>query len=179
MPIQDKDLAAFQSPPVQFSAYICIPTFKALAMTIVASTVFGLLAKYEFGRKFLLKHPRLFTLGTFSHQGPSDQQLAETSFSETFFAKGFSADLQAKYTSPEELLRVEPDVNIVTSVSGPEPGYVATPKIVVQACYTLLHEKANVPNGVLTPAVAFAKTDLISRLQERGIVFSTVQQATK
>ncbi|KAG0048583.1 hypothetical protein BGZ83_006467 [Gryganskiella cystojenkinii] len=178
-PIQDKDLADFQSPPVQFSAYICIPTFKALALTIMASAVFGLFAKYEFGRKFLLKHPRLFTLGVFSHQGPSDQQLAETSFSETFFAKGYSAELQAKHTKHEELLSVEPDVEIVTSVSGPEPGYVATPKMVVQACYVLLREKASIPNGVLTPAVAFAKTDLIKNLQEHGIVFSTVQQATK
>lgn len=178
MVLQDKDLKEVRSPPVQFAAYICIPTFSALAMTIVASTVFGLLAKYEFGRKLLLKHPRLFTLGRFSHRGPSDQQLAETSFSETFFAKGYSAELQAKY-SATELLEQEPDVSIVTSVSGPEPGYVATPKMVVQACYTLLKQKALVPNGVLTPAVAFARTDLISRLQEQGIVFSTVQQATK
>jgi len=176
--LQDKELEQSQSPPVQFAAYICIPSFSALAMTIVASTVFGLLAKYEFGRQLLLKHPRFFTLGRFSHQGPSDQQLAETSFSETFFAKGYSAELQAKHKT-EELLMVEPDVSIVTSVSGPEPGYVATPKLVVQACYTLLHQKALVPNGVLTPAVAFARTDLIKRLQEQGIVFTTVHQPTK
>lgn len=53
-------------------------------------------------------------------------------------------------------------------------GYVATPKMVVQAAYTLLRQKDKVPNGVLTPAVAFARTDLIDRLQEQGIVFSTV-----
>jgi short subunit dehydrogenase-like uncharacterized protein len=58
-------------------------------------------------------------------------------------------------------------------------GYVATPKIVVQACYTLLLEKDKVPSGVLTPAVAFSKTRLIDRLQEQGIVFSTVQETSK
>jgi len=177
--LQDKDLASAQSPPVQFSAYICIPTFKALAMTIFASTVFGVLAKYEFGRKFLLKHPRLFTMGTFSHEGPSDQQLAETSFSETFFAQGFSKELRDKHPNVEDLRQIKPDVSIVTSVSGPEPGYVATPKMVVQACYTLLLQKDLVPNGVLTPAVAFGRTALIERLQQQGIVFSTVQEATK
>ncbi|KAG0273894.1 hypothetical protein BGZ95_010306 [Linnemannia exigua] len=172
--IQDKDLHASQSPPVQFSAYICIPSFKALAMTILASTAFGLLAKYEAGRRFLLKHPRLFTLGTFSHEGPTKQQLAETSFSETFYAQGYSKELRDKHPSPEELRRVQPDVSLVTSVSGPEPGYVATPKMVVQAAYALLQQKEKIPNGVLTPAVAFARTTLIDRLQEQGIVFSTV-----
>lgn len=120
--IQDKDLSSVQSPPVQFSAYICIPSFKALAMTIFASTVFGLFAKYESGRKFLLKHPRLFTMGIFSHEGPTDQQLAETSFSETFFAEGYSKALQEQHPTEGELRRIKPDVSIVTSVSGPEPG---------------------------------------------------------
>ncbi|KAF9181224.1 hypothetical protein BGZ51_005584 [Haplosporangium sp. Z 767] len=172
MVLQDKDLQAVQSPPVQFAAYICIPTFKTLALTIMASTVFGMLAKYEFGRKFLLKHPRLFTLGTFSHEGPTKQQLAETSFSETFFAQGFSQELRSKYPNPDELRQVKPDVSIVTSVSGPEPGYVATPKMVVQACYTLLLQKELVPSGVLTPAIAFGKTNLIERLQEQETKFS-------
>ncbi|KAG0329430.1 hypothetical protein BG000_000083 [Podila horticola] len=179
MVLQDKDLSSVQSPPVQFSAYICIPSFKALAITIFASTVFGLFAKYESGRKFLLKHPRLFTMGIFSHEGPTDQQLAETSFSETFFAEGYSKAIREQHPNEGELRQVKPDVSIVTSVSGPEPGYVATPKMVVQACYTLLLEKDKVPNGVLTPSLAFAQTDLIKRLEEQGIVFSTVQQASK
>lgn len=46
--------------------------------------------------------------------------------------------------------------------------------MVVQAAYTLLRQKDKIPNGVLTPAIAFARTDLIDRLQEQGIVFSTV-----
>ncbi|KAG0088453.1 hypothetical protein BGZ92_006157 [Podila epicladia] len=179
MVLQDKDLSSVQSPPVQFSAYICIPSFKALAITIFASTVFGLFAKYESGRKFLLKHPRLFTMGIFSHEGPTDQQLSETSFSETFFAEGYSKALRERHSNEGDLRKVKPDISIVTSVSGPEPGYVATPKMVVQACYTLLLEKDKVHNGVLTPSLAFAQTDLIKRLEEQGIVFSTVQQASK
>ncbi|KAG0291689.1 hypothetical protein BGZ98_002927 [Dissophora globulifera] len=179
MVLQDSDLQSVKTAPVQFSAYICIPSFKALAATIFASTVFGLLAQYEFGRRLLLKHPRLFTLGIFSHEGPSRQQLAETSFSETFYAQGYSQALRDQHPNAEELRQVKPDVSIVTSVSGPEPGYVATPKMTVQACYTLLLQKAVVPNGVLTPAVAFARTNLIERLQEQGIVFSTVHEASK
>ncbi|KAF8926990.1 sccpdhb protein [Dissophora ornata] len=177
--LQDKDLQLAPTPPVQFAAYVCIPNFMVLAKMIFASSVFGFLTRYEFGRKLLLKHPRLFTMGVFSHDGPTNQQLAETSFSETFFAQGFSKELRDKHPNAEELLQIKPDVSIVTSVSGPEPGYVATPKMVVQACYTLLLQKDKVPSGVLTPAVAFANTNLIERLQEQGIVFSTVQEASK
>ncbi|KAG0231862.1 hypothetical protein BGW41_002065 [Actinomortierella wolfii] len=166
--------------PVQFSAYICIPSFSILASMMVASTVFGFLAKFEAGRKLLLKYPKFFTFGCFSHEGPTAQQLAETSFSETFFATGYSKELQAKHNnSVEELAHVKPDVEIVTTVSGPEPGYVATPTMVVQSAYTLLLEKDKIPNGVLTPATAFADTKLMDRLQQNGIIFSTVHQGTK
>jgi hypothetical protein len=122
--LQDRDLhqQSVESPPVQFSAYICIPTFKALAMGILASTVFGFLARFRWGQRLLLRHPRFFTLGLFSHQGPSQQQLAETSFSETFFARGFSKALRDRHTKEGELREVQPDVLIVTNVSGPEPG---------------------------------------------------------
>jgi hypothetical protein len=35
----------------------------------VVGSVFGLLAKFAFGRRFLLAHPRLFTLGLFTDAG--------------------------------------------------------------------------------------------------------------
>ncbi|KAF9976121.1 hypothetical protein BGZ73_009096 [Actinomortierella ambigua] len=166
--------------PIQFSAYICIPSFSILASMMIASTVFGVLAKFETGRKLLLKYPKFFTFGGFSHEGPTEQQLAETSFSETFFATGYSKALQEEHgNSVEALSQVKPDVEIVTTVSGPEPGYVATPKMVVQAAYTLLLEKDKMPNGVLTPATAFADTKLLERLQQNGIIFSTVHQGSK
>lgn len=122
--LQDQDLRqhSVEAPPVQFSAYICIPSFKALAMAIFASSVFGFFAKFQWGQKLLLKYPRFFTLGVFSHQGPSKQQLAETSFSETFFARGFSKELRDQHSEVGALREVQPDVLIVTNVSGPEPG---------------------------------------------------------
>lgn len=106
----------------------------------------------------------------------------------TFFARGYSRELREVYRDDnEELRRVQLDVELVTSVCGPEPGnflcftvtfvlaaigYVATPKLVVQAAYTLLWERDRVPHEVLTPAAAFLRTSLIERLNEQGIVFS-------
>ena len=38
------------------------------------------LAKFSLGRRLLLAFPRLFTFGLFSHAGPSEEQMAATSF---------------------------------------------------------------------------------------------------
>ncbi len=69
-----------------------------------------------------------------------------------------------------------PTKQIQTIVSGPEPGYIATSKIVVSCAIVLLKEQNRMPvkGGVLTPAVAFANTSLIERLRTHGIRFETV-----
>jgi short subunit dehydrogenase-like uncharacterized protein len=105
----------------------------------------------------------------FSRDGPSDQQLQETSFEILLRAKGYSSN-----SAPSSA--AEPDVNITTKVYGPEPGYVATPRIVVQSALTLLEgkQKKIIPVGVLTPSVAYWQTSLIDRLQEVGIKFEKI-----
>ena len=163
----------------------------------------------------LHRHPSFFTLGAFTHKGPSDEQLAATSFTMTvcvcvcmcvsttslmrhvspcvptprgcgltthaplaprprylqFYAKGYSGErvntsrysseprmhpvgyesphthgltrthahtagenLPSDVESAEQrpLVRPPPDKTLVTRVSGPEPGYVATPLIFVE-----------------------------------------------
>jgi hypothetical protein len=67
-------------------------------------------------------------------------------------------------------------------VKGPEPGYVATPLLLLGAAFTLLEERIRAPAegggegawGVLTPATAFRGTRLIPRLQSLGISFQLV-----
>lgn len=56
-------------------------------------------------------------------------------------------------------------LQIITEVSGPEPGYVATPIAMVQSALTVLEERPMIPSGVQTTASAFRGTSLISRLQ--------------
>jgi short subunit dehydrogenase-like uncharacterized protein len=67
-----------------------------------------------------------------------------------------------------------PTKRIVTTITGPEPGYVTTPICVVQAAYVLLNEQNKLPKGggVFTPGAAFAETTLLDRLQGRDIKFS-------
>jgi hypothetical protein len=73
------------------------------------------------------------------------------------------------------LPHLQPDIEIVTEVRGPEAGYVTTPITVVQCAYTLLKEKSNIPTGVCTPSVAFGKTSLLQRLKDNGIEFNVIE----
>ena len=57
----DTDLATWK--PVQFAAYASVPSFFWLMVMVIIGIVFATLAKYKAGRKILLAHPKLFTLG--------------------------------------------------------------------------------------------------------------------
>ena len=61
----------------------------------------------------------------FTHAGPSEEQMRATTFSFTNVARGYSGGAPA---TPGD----EPDVEVVTRVSGPEPGYIACSIFVVQ-----------------------------------------------
>jgi short subunit dehydrogenase-like uncharacterized protein len=156
-------------PVIQFAAYTILPSFMTVIMYYLVLIVFGTLSSLTWGRSVLLKYPEFFSFGLFSRDGPSDQQLQETSFEILLRAKGYSSN-----SAPSSA--AEPDVNITTKVYGPEPGYVATPRIVVQSALTLLEgkQKKIIPVGVLTPSVAYWQTSLIDRLQEVGIKFEKI-----
>lgn len=71
----------------------------------------------------------------------------------------------------------------MTRVSGPEPGYVATPIIFVELARSFLEQRATLPpliqqGGVYTPGAVFYSepTKLIERLRAAGIDFAVVQQ---
>ncbi|MBV9716322.1 MAG: saccharopine dehydrogenase NADP-binding domain-containing protein [Solirubrobacterales bacterium] len=64
---------------------------------------------------------------------------------------------------------------VVTQVSGGDPGYGETAKMLAEAALCLAHDELPERAGQLTPAVAMGSA-LIQRLQRAGIAF-TVQQA--
>jgi short subunit dehydrogenase-like uncharacterized protein len=169
---------AAEQLPVQFSAYV---TFKSAAWLAAASLMGGLmswLCKFTTGRALVLAAPQLFSLGTFSHKGPSEAQMASTQFSMSFFAQGRTG-------IPAEVAAAKQPSNsrAVVRVSGPEPGYVATPRIVLAAAFELLEAASRVParGGVLTPAAAFRGpvSTLRARLESMGACrFEVLQPAS-
>ncbi|KAI9216950.1 Saccharopine dehydrogenase-domain-containing protein [Blastocladiella britannica] len=181
-------------PAVHFAAYVGIKRWWNVAGLATFATVLGTLTRWKWGRWILLKFPRLCSFGMFSHAGPSAKQLAQTSFSETFVGRGLStannAELHdhalraggdaAEHEAVTQALRgaTKLDSELITKVSGPEPGYVATPIFLLAGAVTILLEKdgSTIPSGVLTPASAFFRTSIIQRLKDAGIEFSVVSK---
>jgi len=58
-------------------------------------------------------------------------------------------------------------------ISGPEPGYIATPIIFLEVASVLLRKRSEFKNGVLTPTVAFGHLDrpvLVTGEGEGGVM---------
>jgi short subunit dehydrogenase-like uncharacterized protein len=111
-----------------------------------------------------MKFAEFFTFGAFSRKGPPKESIAGTSFDITFLGKG-----------------VDTDGNPLTKrakVSGPEPGYDATSKILVSCALTLLEEREKVfenlgeQGGVSTSALAFDETHIVNNLESAGLEFT-------
>ena len=106
--------------------------------------------------------------------GPSAQQLKETSFTIDFRVKGYNSS-----SNPVQ------ETSMRARVSGPEPGYVATPMIFIALARCFLSEydfdsnncKEVLPSGgVLTPQAVFTKSPTIfDFLKESEIMFEIVQ----
>ncbi|GJP71150.1 hypothetical protein CLOP_g1998 [Closterium sp. NIES-67] len=77
-------------------------------------------------------------------------------------------------------IRPIPDCHVSTVVSGPEMGYVVTPRIAVQsAVFLLTRSPSTLPTGgVLPPAAAFHGGDkLWPGLAARGLLFETLRSS--
>jgi short subunit dehydrogenase-like uncharacterized protein len=64
---------------------------------------------------------------------------------------------------------------LVTQVSGGDPGYGETSKMLAQSALCLAHDDLPARAGQLTPAVAMGQA-LIDRLEREGIRFEVVEQ---
>ena len=89
-------------------------------------------------------------------EGPSPEQRAKSWFRVRFLAKANGTRL-------------------VTQVSGGDPGYGETSKMLAQSALCLAHDQLPQTAGQVTPAVAMGES-LIQRLQGEGIRFEVVEQ---
>lgn len=182
----DSDAAAELCPRV--SVVVLIASLKGLLITAVVGAVFGFLARFGWGRGLLLRYPRFFSLGVFTHEGPSPSQLAAGTFTSTVTAR----------CMPEQAFRAGgdggasvPGRDVVVTVSGPEPGYVATPLLFLAVAATLLDLDPNAPgpeskatcalpvaSGCVTPAALVgagpALDALVRRMAAGGIAVAGI-----
>ncbi|KAM9315923.1 saccharopine dehydrogenase-like oxidoreductase [Gastrophryne carolinensis] len=161
---------SLQETPVQYGAYLALGGFLNVIKLLFAGFFFILFTRCNCGRKLLKNHPKFFSLGYFSKEGPTQRQMEDSSFLITFFGEGYSQD--------QDIQQGKPNLKICTQVSGPEVAYVATPISMVQSGVTILKEPESLPKsgGVYTPGAAFSKTKLIERLDKAGIHFTVISK---
>ena len=181
----------------QYNAYFTLDSWKSIILFAIYGTIFQLLCTFEYGRSVLLHHPEFFTCGIFTHDGPSMQQLANTSFTMKIFSRGYSNismientssssssysnNINTQLVSKKNQLYTKPDKEVVVTVSGQEPGYVATPAIFVTLALTVLEERSLLPSGgVYTPGAAFKNcTSIFDRLRKAGLHFDVSESNDK
>eukprot|EP00897_Mesotaenium_endlicherianum_P010149 jgi/Mesen1/9162/ME000591S08484 len=157
--------------PVHYAAYFTVRARWQVWLFVVLGLLVQRVAQFAWGRRLLKRFPGAFTYGLFSRQGPTQEMMDGTSFEMLFVAKGYS-DASKLPAAPREAALVPPDRRIVSVIRAPEPGYVATPIIMVQCCFCLLESRGQLPGGgVFTPGSVFHSTNLISRLHGHGIQF--------
>ncbi len=119
--------------------------------------IFSFLARYKWGCDMLHGNPELFSNGLFRKGGPTDEELARGSFKTYCNAYGMTKD------------------QVVTvTCEGPEPGYIATPKMIVALAMTILHHRDSLPfgGGVMVPGAAFGDCEEVyTSLKHEGIAF--------
>mmetsp|Transcript_10472 Transcript_10472/g.26626 ORF Transcript_10472/g.26626 Transcript_10472/m.26626 type:complete len:425 (+) Transcript_10472:117-1391(+) len=162
-------LAAQGMPATHYTAMFTVGSRWSVFLFGLFGSVFMKLARTSWGRGLLLRYPSLFSYGLFSHDGPTEEMMAQTRFSMTFVARGFKSGAPVQASD-------KPDMQIVTRVEGPEPGYVATPIFLSAAGLTLLEEESALRSspGVHTVATLFNGTSYLDKLQQHGISFSVV-----
>ena len=140
---------------------------------LVSGLTFSILANFKLGRYLLLKYHRLFSFGFVTKKETKFEEMKDITFSFQFRGYGFDKKIEDKNVQFD----TPPTKMITTELTGPEPGYIATAKLIVDCAMVLLKEndKISVRGGVLTTAAAFHNTSLIERLQNNGFKFRVIQ----
>ncbi|MFW5876062.1 MAG: saccharopine dehydrogenase family protein, partial [Myxococcota bacterium] len=140
-------------PEFRYGHYVRVGTLPKLAAGALAIGGMVALSQLEPTRELLLKVRQ-------SGEGPGEAQRSRSWFRVTFIGRGGGR-------------------RVVTRVSGGDPGYDETAKMVSEAALCLAHDGVRLPqrSGALTPATAMGSV-LRERLQRAGIRFDVLEDGT-
>lgn len=162
--------------PIQVDSFLVLKLRRYMFLMGLSAKMFAFLSKYEYGRKLLLDHPKLFSSGYFSKNQPSDEIIENAWFQFTFYGEGWKDKLLDKnyeYSKPC-------DKKIVGRMRGRNPAYGSTCVCLIGAAVVLLSETDKLPGngqgGVYTPGAAFANTSLMQIMKDNGISFDIILQ---
>ena len=167
----------------QYGASFAVRSVMWAGLTTLMGMTFNVLCGSAVGRRILLAHPQLFTLGTFSDEGPSEETLQKCSFRAVFFGKGWGE------ATPESVPPTGFDRAVTCSVSGPEPGYIATGRMFSMMARFVREEKPKLagphggggvftPGGLVAAGGAPAVMRLVETLRAVGVQFKVDEPLT-
>jgi short subunit dehydrogenase-like uncharacterized protein len=142
-----------------YGAYFTVGSTFWLLVVIMLGAVLKVLTRFSWGRRVIIAYPGLFSMGMFSHAGPTMEQIATARFEMRFVARGTDGSV------------------LQTRVEGPEAGYRATPLFMVAMADTIIEDGDRVPRGVLTPAFASHRVmpQVLARFKRAGITFERLE----
>jgi short subunit dehydrogenase-like uncharacterized protein len=137
-------------PDFSYSHNVIHPSLVVMWLAMVVFGSLAALVRVAFIRNLLLGVVKK------SGQGPSDERMAKSWFKLRFTAEAGEKKIQ-------------------TEVSGGDPGYGETSKMLAESALCLVLDRAKLPAriGILTPAEAMGDV-LIERLQRAGLRFAVV-----
>lgn len=160
-------------PEPRLSVLIGLEADNALAAVkmIAYGATFSTLARSKWGCDLLHSNPAAFSGGVFTAEGPTDEELENGGF--TTFVTAFGT--RHRPGAHGQVARVK--------ITGPEPGYVATPRLIVALALTILDagesgREVTLPftGGVTLPGALFGECDrTYDRMREEGVSFDVVE----
>lgn len=158
--------------PVQYGMYFA-QTFVSMVLLILFGIVLKLFTLTSWGTKMMLNHPKFFTAGGFSFDGPTEEQMEGAGFNFMMYCKGYKKEISPDKMQEE---RSPPDEEMVVRISGPEIGYVLTSITFVQSAICIVKERSKLPpnGGVYAPGCAFGETNMLENLQRKGLKFEVI-----
>ncbi len=148
------------------------------AMMVMAyGATFATLARWGWGCDLLHAYPETFSGGVFTNDGPTEEELGRGGF--VTYVTAYGSGGGARGTDGRDGVRVR--------VSGPEPGYVSTPGLIVALALTLLDarkvgsegEGTRLPfyEGVTLPGALFGDCDgVYDNMRREGVRFDVVDE---
>lgn len=140
------------------------------AKLIVYGATFSTLARFKWGCDVLHNYPEAFSGGVFTSKGPSEEELQNARF--TTYVTAYGSNYSDGDSS--QVARVK--------VGGPEPGYVATPALIVALALTILEAgKYEVglafDSGCTLPGALFGDCEKVyDNMRAEGVSFDVVQE---
>nr|XP_037867667.1 saccharopine dehydrogenase-like oxidoreductase isoform X6 [Bombyx mori] len=156
----------YEQKPIRFRSFCTVPKFYHF-LIIPPMYMYYYLSRFEWFRKMLCKHPKVFTAGYMTRQGPSEVSRMNTKYTLTMTGKSWDSNVKNYEHDPKKSLTVK--------VSGTDPGYYTTAMCLIISAMTILRESDKMPKGgVLMPAAAFQNTNLVENLMKHKMEFEVV-----